>query len=123
MSGVARRYALAAIPAAASAGFMLWSLLLKALELYQARPCRTHGLWIRKTHFHGGFWLHQWCPQRCAAGGDVSRVDRLPFLRRRQSTRSWRCTVGQTLCCFRWCWTVPPLQEISCRQVALQGLP
>lgn len=35
MGGVARRYALAAIPAAASACFMLWSLLLRAFELYQ----------------------------------------------------------------------------------------
>lgn len=36
LGAVARRYALAAIPALVSACFMLWGLLLKAFELYQA---------------------------------------------------------------------------------------
>lgn len=40
MSGSARRYAVAAVPAAASACFMLWGLLLKALEWYQVNSTR-----------------------------------------------------------------------------------
>jgi hypothetical protein len=44
VSRVARRYALAAVPAAASACFMLWSLLLKALEWYQVHVHRVHTL-------------------------------------------------------------------------------
>jgi hypothetical protein len=40
MSGMARRYAVAAVPAAASACFMLWGLLLKALEWYQVTSAR-----------------------------------------------------------------------------------
>ena len=52
MSGMARRYAVAAVPAAASACFMLWSLLLKALEWYQVNSTR---------HACGACLLHSIC--------------------------------------------------------------
>lgn len=44
LGAVARRYALAAVPALVSACFMLWGLLLRAFELYQVGPCSVYTL-------------------------------------------------------------------------------